>query len=57
MITVQKAFEHFGTLTDSVEITQIKALLDEVMLVEVSMTVLRGVTAMIILILMIDLFD
>ena len=57
MITVQKAFEHFGTPTDSVEITQIKALLDEVMLVEVSMTVLRGVTAMIILILMIDLFD
>ena len=57
MITVQKAFEHFGTLTYAVEITQIKALLDEVMLVEVSMTVLRGVTTMIILILMIDLFD
>ena len=57
MITVQKAFEHFGTPNDSVEITQIKALLDEVILVEVSMTVLRGVTTMIILILMIDLFD
>ena len=55
MLTVQKAFEHFGTPTYAVEITQIKALLDEVMLVEVS--VLRGVTAMIILILMMDLFD
>ena len=57
MITVQKAFEHFGTPTYAVGITQIKALLDEVMLVEVSMKVLSGGTAMIILILMIDLFD
>ena len=39
------------------EITQIMALFDEVILVEVSLRVLSGGTAMIILILMIDLFD
>ena len=57
MFSVQKTFKHFGTPTYAVEITQIKALLDEVMLVEVSMTVVSGGTAMIILILLIDLFD
>ena len=54
MFSVQKTFKHFGTPTYAVEITQIKALLDEV---EVSMRVPSGGTAMIILILLIDLFD
>ena len=57
MFSVQKTFKHFGTPTYAVEITQSKTLFDEVMLVEVSMRVLRGGTAMIILLLLIDLFD
>ena len=51
MISIQKTFEHLETPTYA------QALLDEVMLVEVSMRVLSGGTATIILILMIDLFD